>query len=111
MYNDRIKVYTNQKYFPDGMPLVSNHDKRFDGDTRFFDLGDENGECARLISVIDMATLRCSDNLMSRYEVIPRWGGIVDIEHISTGAKTAINILFNQDNSLYMIYVEVERML
>lgn len=89
-----IKIYKNKKDIPVGMEYIQLNDIYFNEVT--CDLIDD--KAADIIREID------ASELVGKYKVRSRFGDdILNIDKISTGCKTVLNVLYNPDKVFWIM--------
>lgn len=100
-----ITIYKNKREIPQGMEYVELNDVFFNQNT-VMKLDDRAEE---IIRQIDGA------QLIGKYKILSKFHGVtLDVDHLSTGCKTVLNVLYNTekvfcmkecgDNALEMLY-------
>ena len=89
-----INIYRNQKDFPENLEYVQLNDVYFNEVT--FDLLDERAK--EIVEKID------GTEILSKYKVKSRFGDeILNIDKLSSGCKTVLNVLYNSDKVFWIM--------
>ncbi len=88
-----LNVYIREQDIPKGMPLILRNDTKFDKDLFFGDLN-ITPAVINVMKILDNAEYAPPKSMKSRF------GNFVDMEHLSTGAKTIINTLNHPESCI-----------